>query len=473
MPPPELLRTSNVDSSHHIIFPAAHANHTSVLSDPTLGRASAKREIFSAAAKNSVKSEPRSQSPPQTMAPAAPERNYTLRTSPASARTTPKPINPFISGMVDNTQYPSAPNRSPSVPRSTTTSDEQVAKKFATSIAGFPVTAIDTEQRRTSHQLNGFFVPDPAFVTTSARNIEEPRVRQDDVVEARVAEVTAHSPGTLPKATNSAIHASQAISSSPGTPKPRTDRQPTSNPRVTKLDNAKFTTPHSLYPGPSATKSSLDLNASTIAKKRQCISHSDHPERFQYAGSTFSNLDDVTFHKNAASNPYLSQLTSDASRPVYKTAKEARYALKEAEKPPVPPVAPVDYNQQIKELIANITDFRKKYKKSKHMTTQAGIQVAGNVWDRLSNIVQYPPDFDEYAQNEPGDIEKYAKDMKAWDKAIGHQVIIKKRIVYREAIEKLQVKLDILQAEKDMDSHHTKLKRKANDAADDDGEDDG
>jgi hypothetical protein len=473
MPPPELWRTSEIDFSHHIISPAAHANNKSVLSDPAFGRASAKRDTFSAAAKNSKKSEPRSQSPPQTVATAAPERNNTMRTSPTSARTTPKPINPFISGMVDNTQYPSAPNRSPSVPRSTTTSDEQVAKKFATNIAGFPVTAINTEQKRTFHQLDDFFVPDPAFATTSAQNIEEPRVRQDDMVEARLAEVTAHSPDTLSKATNSAIHASQAISSPPGTPQPRTNRQPTSSSRGTKMENAKFTAPRSLYPGPSATRSSLDLNASIIAKKQQRIGHSDHPERFQYAGSTFSNLDDVTFHNTAASNPYLSQLTTDASRPVYKTAKEARYALKEAEKPPVPPVAPVDYNQQIKELIANIADFRKKYEKSKHLTTQAGIQVAGNVWDRLSNIVQYPPDFDEYAQNGPGDIEKYAKDMKAWDKAIGHQVIIKKRIVYKEAIEKLQVKLDILQAEKDMDSHHTKLKRKANDAADNDGDDDG
>jgi hypothetical protein len=407
------------------------------------------------------------------MASAAPERNNTMRSSPTSARTTPKPISLFISGMVDNTQYPSAPIRSPSVPCSTTTNDEQVAKKFATSIAGSPVTTTDTEYRRPSQQLDDFFVPDPAFATSSTQNIEGRHVRQDDVVEARLAEATAHSPDTLSKATKSAIHDSQAVSSSPSTSQPRTNRHPTPGPRGTKLENAKFTPPRSLYPGPSATRSSLDLNAGTIAKKLQRISHSDHPERFQYAGNTFSNLDDVTFHNTAASNPYLSQLTSDASRPVYKTAKEARYALKEAEKPPIPPVAPVDYDQQIEGLIANIANFRKKYEKSKYMTTQAGIEVAGNVWDRLSNIVQYPPDFDEYAQNAPEDIEKYAKDMKAWDKAIGHQVIIKKRIVYKETIEKLQVKLDILQAEKDMDSHHTKLKRKAKDAADDNSEDDG
>ena len=154
----------------------------------------------------------------------------------------------------------------------------------------------------------------------------------------------------------------------------------------------------------------------------------------------------------------------DASRPVYNSPKEARHALKEAAKPPV---APVNYDKQIKELESTIANFHKKYEKTKAMTAQAGIEVAGNVWDRLSNMVQYPPVFDEYAQNGPDDLGNYTKEMRAWDKAIGHQVIIKKRIVYKEAIEKLQVKLNILQTEKDLDGHNTRLKRKAAEAMDD------
>ncbi len=197
-----------------------------------------------------------------------------------------------------------------------------------------------------------------------------------------------------------------------------------------------------------------------FAKKRSRLARSEHPERFQYAGNTFSNLNERDFHETAESNPYLHQLTSDATRPVYKTPLEARRALKEAEKPSEPVVAPINYDQQIKGLQDTIADFRKKYEKSKIMTTQAGIQVEDNVWDRLSNIVQYPPDFEAFAQTGQ-DVSKYAKEMKAWDRAIGHQVIIKKRIIYKEAIEKLQAKLAAVQTEKGFDAHHTSLKRKA------------
>lgn len=207
-----------------------------------------------------------------------------------------------------------------------------------------------------------------------------------------------------------------------------------------------------------------NLQDANAAKKRSRLARADHPERFQYAGNTFSNLDDCTFHQSVQQNPYLSELTVDASRPVYNSPKEARHALKEAAKPPV---APVNYDKQIKELESTIANFRRKYEKTKMMTAQAGIQVAGNVWDRLSNIVQYPPVFDEYAQNGPDDLGNYTKEMRAWDKAIGHQVIIKKRIVYKEAIEKLLVKLQILQTEKDLDGHNTRLKRKAAQAMDD------
>lgn len=206
------------------------------------------------------------------------------------------------------------------------------------------------------------------------------------------------------------------------------------------------------------TPSDQQINIS--ANRRSRLARSEHPERFQYAGNTFSNLDERAFHETAENNPYLHQLTSDATRPVYKTPLEARRALKEAEKASEPVVAPIDYDQLIKELKGTIAEFRKKYEKSKIMTTQAGIQVEDNVWDRLSNIVQYPPDFDAYAQSGQ-ELSKYAEEMKAWDRAIGHQVIIKKRIIYKEAIEKLQVKLDIVQAEKGLDSHNASLKRKA------------
>ena len=412
-----------------------------------------------------MKSEPRSPSPSQTIATAAPEDNHFMRTSSTSPATATMPVSSLISAMIDTTEYAPAPIRGPSVPHKTTIKDEQVAKTFATGAAAFNLITTDSEPQHQSLPPDEVTVPGSASANTVTNNADDRFVSQNDMETASTAGASALSPGVIPVAKGFLLRDSRATSLPLSTSQPRSDqhlRQIRDNP-VT--DNAKSNTPNSLYPGPSTTMPPPELQSSSVAKKRTRTGRSENPERFLYAGNTFSNLDDSTFHETAENNPYLSQLTVNASRPVYKTPQEARQALKEVEKPSA---APINYDQQIKELTNTIADFRKKYEKTKVMTVQAGIQVAGNVWDRLANIVQYPPDFDAYAQKGQGELGKYAEEMKAWDRAIGHQVIIKKRIVYREAIEKLQVKLDIVQAEKDLDGHNAQLKRKAAEAIDDD-----
>jgi hypothetical protein len=207
-----------------------------------------------------------------------------------------------------------------------------------------------------------------------------------------------------------------------------------------------FVRPDSLYPGPSTTISSSELRSSSPARKRpRTGTRPEDPERFLYAGNTFSNLSDQAFQKAVQSNPYLSQLTPDATRPAYKSPMEARKALKASKKASAQSGTPTEREQQIQQLTQALADFRKKYDKCKLMTKQAKIEVAGKAWDRLANIVQCPPDLDSHAQ----DTSEFVEQMKAWDRAIGHQVIIKKRIVYKEAIEKLQSRLDTLSRETD------------------------
>lgn len=466
MPPPELVRPLDLDSIPQSSSPAAHTDNSSVSPSPALGDPSIKRERCSPTVNYRVKSEPRSQSPLQKIAFTAPENNHLEPVASNSAPTTTMPVNSLISAMIDTTEYPPAPKTSTPTLSSTITSDEQVAKNFAAGIAAFPLNAAESEQEQHPvQQSDDFTVPAPAFEVTSTNKTKKRYAWLNNPGTASTAEVTALHPDIPPRARSLSRHDSRAISSSPSTSQAQNRQHLAQSPQNPNVDNAKSSTPRSLYPGPSTTIPPSNLQNSSMVKKRSRLARSEHPERFQYAGNTFSNLDDRTFHETAESNPYLSQLTANASRPLYKTPKEARHALKEGEKPPI---APVDYDQQIKELISTITDFRKRYEKTKVMTEQARIQVAGNVWDRLSNIVQYPPDFDEYAQNRPGDLGKYAEGMKAWDRAIGHQVIIKKRIVYKEAIEKLQVKLDIVQTERDLDGHNMQLKRKAAEAIDDD-----
>jgi hypothetical protein len=436
---------------------------TSVLSHPDLGAVLIKREISLSAIGDRTESEPRSQSSTPLTVSTAVQHDRSMASPFSSVQSATTPTNSLISAMVDNTEYAPAVARSPSAPERSRTSDEQVLQNLAAGNANFLFITADSERQKSLRQSDDPPSGDCASSrATTMTGAHAHQARQNEAATASTTEVAAFPSDTIPRGTSLSSHDSRATLSSPSTSHPPSDDRPAQTTQNAKPTNAKPSAPGSLYPGPSATVLSSDQPSTSVTSKRPRTARSDHPERFLYAGNTFSNLDDRSFHETAGNNPYLSQLTADASRPVYKSPLEARQALKDTDKPAA---VPVDYDQQIKELMDTIADFRKKYEKSKVMTTQAGIRVAGNVWDRLSNIVQYPPDYDAYTQKEQGDLGKYTADMKAWDRAVGHQVIIKKRIVYKEAIEKIQVKLDIVQAEKDFESHNMQLKRKAEESA--------
>ena len=371
--------------------------------------------------------------------------------------------------MVDTTAYVPAPRKSSLAPSGNTTTDEQLLRKLVADPAAFPFDTAGDGLRDSVQHPDNFVMLASAPVAEPSSKLKEHSTQPDDSLATSSVEVATLSSDIPPTENSSAQRGPRKPSSSPRISQPRSHRSSPPTSHIPKQSNARPSTARSLYPGPSTTMTPSDQINSISAKKRSRLARSEHPERFLYAGNTFSNLDERAFHETAENNPYLHPLTSGATRPVYKTPLEARLALKEAERPNKPVVAPLDYDKLIKELKDTIAEFRKKYEKSKVMTKQAGIQVEDNVWDRLSNIVQYPPDFDAYAQTGQ-DLSKYAEEMKAWDRAIGHQVIIKKRIIYKEAIEKLQAKLDIVHAEKGLDSHNRSLKRKADHDAERDEE---
>ena len=422
MPPPKQVSTPAIDCNFLTSHQTAPENTKSVSPYLNIDAASIKRETPHPTIESRVKSEPRSQSPSKAVA-------STMSPSAKTAKS-------LISSMVDTTAYVPAPAKSPSAPLDTTTSDQQLFQRLVADAATFPIPTAEIEISDNLQQSENFSLLDPAFVTTPTPNPEERHAQQDDAVTANAAEV-APLPSDLPPTDTGASQrrGSGVRSSSSRTSQPRRNRRSSVTSDLPNPSNAKPSTPNSLYPGTSATMPPPDLNSNNIsAKKRSRLARSEHPERFLYAGNTFSNLDERSFHETAENNPYLHQLTSSATRPVYKTPLEARQALKEVENPVEPVIPPVDYDQQIKELTDTIAEFRKKYEKSKVMTAQAGIQVEDNVWDRLSNIVQYPPDFAAYARKGK-DLSEFAEEVKAWDRAIGHQVIIKKRVVYREALD--------------------------------------
>lgn len=422
-----------------------------MVSHSDLNTPSVMRETSRPVHSNRVKSESRSQSPGALMASRALEYQATMAkpATPPHAATTP--IDSLISAMVDNTEYAPPPAKSPSAPLATNRDDEQFLHKFAASAAALPFNPTEMETQQPLQESEDFSVGDGALVTRKMSCAEGRRPSLLDEATAMIDDTPANASNDQSSARSLCFHDADSLSSSPSHLALQRRQGPAPTSAVSNLANTKASTPHSLYPGPSTTVATSTPQNKFIPRKRPRTSRSEHPERFLYAGNTFSNLDNHTFHKTAQSNPYLSQLTTSATRPVFKSPLEARRALQNLNKPtPTPEPEPIDYDRQIISLIVTLHDLRKKYAKAKKMTSLAGIRVADNLWDRLANLTQYPPDFDAYVKRDRGELGTYAEDVRAWDRAIGHQAIIRKRIVYKEAIEKLQTRLDIVQAERDL-----------------------
>jgi hypothetical protein len=375
----------------------------------------------------------------------------------------PRPsISAKATKMVDNSDYSGANAKSPLAPHKPMLNNMQQSRQVKASASSVPLTSATNRHQQRSNQTKPPTVIKSASHARTMSTAAETQSWRDNIVPEGPIVTEVYRQDGWPEDTelssrndlaHSFLHATEALRTRHSVPEAT---QSATN------ANANSSTPRSLYSSPSTTKHASDLLNSDTPRKRSRTARSDHPERFMYSGNTFSNFNNHSFLNTARDNPYLSSILPESSRPVYSGPKEARKALKDANKPLPPPV--LDYHEQIKEMTSTLTSFRKKHKKYETMTEQAGIVVEGGLWDRLVNLVQYPPDFQHYARATEGDMARYAEKMSEWDKAMGHQVIIKKRIVYREAVEKLQERLQILRTERALDTNNRVLKRKAAEA---------
>lgn len=156
-------------------------------------------------------------------------------------------------------------------------------------------------------------------------------------------------------------------------------------------------------------------------------------------------------------NPYTTALLPHAPTPgiqVPQNATEARalfkrgrYGQPKRDLPPRPTVG---------ELQKVLQDLRKRFAKLKAMCDAASIDATGDVWDRTIAVVEGErPDIKQALEEASGKgLNEYVEQVERWDKAVGHQAILMKRLNYKQQIAVLEKKIKdakIAAAEDDRD----------------------
>lgn len=74
------------------------------------------------------------------------------------------------------------------------------------------------------------------------------------------------------------------------------------------------------------------------------------------------------------------------------------------------------------------------------MCDSAGIGTTGDIWDRTIAVVEGDrPDIKQALDEDTGKgLKEYAKQLERWDKAVGHQAILMKRLNNQEQITALE-----------------------------------
>lgn len=149
------------------------------------------------------------------------------------------------------------------------------------------------------------------------------------------------------------------------------------------------------------------------------------------------------------SNPYTAALLPCAPKPgipIPQNATEARYLFKKGR-----------YGQARRDTVSHSTveelqrvlqDLRKRFAKLKVMCDTAGIDATGDIWYRTIAIVEGDrPDIKEALDQDTGNgLAEYTKQVERWDKAVGHQAILMKRLNYKQQIAALEKKIKDVKA---------------------------
>jgi hypothetical protein len=95
------------------------------------------------------------------------------------------------------------------------------------------------------------------------------------------------------------------------------------------------------------------------------------------------------------------------------------------------------------ELQKVLQDLRKRFAKLKAICDAAGIDATGDVWDKTIAVVEGDrPDIRQALDEDSGKgLKEYAEQVERWDKAVGHQAILMKRLNYKQQIATLEKKI--------------------------------
>jgi hypothetical protein len=105
------------------------------------------------------------------------------------------------------------------------------------------------------------------------------------------------------------------------------------------------------------------------------------------------------------------------------------------------------------------------------MCDTAGIEFANDVWDRTTALVDGDqPDIERTLKKDTGKgLTEYMKQVERWDKAVGHQAILMKRLNYKQQIAVLEKKIKEAIAAAAKEARYTEWRENESEAGGEDG----
>jgi hypothetical protein len=206
---------------------------------------------------------------------------------------------------------------------------------------------------------------------------------------------------------------------------------------------------------PATTMSRLPLVEGTpitsaFAKPRPLLSRASTPSS-DNQGFLFGNGGDdldlgykSDYFDKIKNNPYTTALLPRALTPgmqVPQNATEARELFKRGRYGQ--PKRDLFPQPTVGELQKVLQDLRKRFAKLRAMCDAAGIDATGDVWDRTIAVVEGDrPDIKQALDEDSGPgLKEYVEQVERWDKAVGHQAILMKRLNYKQQIAVLEKKI--------------------------------
>jgi hypothetical protein len=213
-------------------------------------------------------------------------------------------------------------------------------------------------------------------------------------------------------------------------------------------------TPTNLFAPVTSTPITTDTESTPTTSafvKPQPLSSQAPTPSYGRSGFLFGNLGDdldrgykSDYFDMIKSNPYTTALLPRAptpGTPIPQNATEARDLFKRGRYgQPKRDTVPQPTTEELQKVLQ---DLRKRFAKLKVMCDTAGIEFASDVWHRTIALVEGDrPDIERTLEEDTGKgLTEYMKQVERWDKAVGHQAILMKRLNYKQQIAALEKKI--------------------------------